>query len=196
MIRYFTVLLLALCVTNVHAQSLTETVKKHIMEMTVVSAKEVTNEIAANPLKLNNNLSKIKEKGGHPFILIRGKIREFTELDTGCIIEIRGDFFEYLSLYSAIDEDVYTYSTKEEVYAFISPYKLSETNSICDIAILSKTKSGLAEKIVAIVNGIMDYPNKRGLLKHLLDVKSSSYEHIGMDNSINAFINYFGLYKK
>ena len=179
--------------TNLHAQSLTQLVKDHIMEMTVVSAKEMTNEIAANPIKLNKIFNQIKEKGSHPFILIRGKIKDLSELDTGCIITIRGDFFESLSLYSAIDEDVYTYSAKEEVYAFISLYRLRETDSTCDIAILSKTKSGLAEKIAAIVHGITDYQNNYALLRHLLDVRSSRYEHIGMANSINALIRYFGL---
>lgn len=190
--RYFTILLLFFA-TSFNAQSLTQSVKNHIMKMTVVSAKEMTNEIASNRIKLNRHFEQIKEKGSHPFILIQGEIKELSELDTGCIITIRGDFFEELNLYSAIDEDVYTYSAKEKVYAFISPYHLGQYTSTCDIAILSKTKTELADKIAAIVNGIKDYYNKYPLLKHLLDVRSSTYEHIGMDNSINAFIRYFGL---
>lgn len=184
---------MALCMTNLHAQSLTQSVKEHIMEMMVVSAKEMTNEIASNRIKLNNTFNQIKEKGGHPFILIRREIKDLSELNTGCIITIRGDYFKELRLYSAIDEDVYTYSTEEDVFAFISPYQLGKYNSTCDIAILSKTKSGLAEKIAAIVHGITDYQNNYGLLRHLLDVRSSNYEHIGMANSINALIRYFGL---
>ena len=193
MIRCSLILLFVICSTYLHAQSLTQSVKNHIMGMTVVSAKEMTNEIASNRIKLNRHFEQIKEKGSHPFILIRGEIKELSELDTGCIITIRGDFFEELNLYSAIDEDVYTYSAKEQVYAFISPYRLGQYTSTCDIAILSKTKSELADKIAAIVNGINDYYNKYGLLKHLLDVRSSSYEHIGRDNSINAFVRSFGL---
>lgn len=180
--------------TNLHAQSLTQSVKDHIMGMPVISAKEMTNEIASNRIKLNNIFNQIKEKGGHPFILIRGEIKDLSELNIGCIITIKGNLFEELELYSAIDEDVYTYSTEEDVYAFISPYRLGKYDSVCDIAILSKTQLGLAEKIAAIVHGITDYQNKYGLLKHLLDVRSSSYNHIGMDNSINAFIRYFGLH--
>lgn len=193
MIRYFTTLLMTLCMINLYAQSLTQSVKEHIMGMTVVSAKEMTNEIASNRIKLNNTFNQIKEKGSHPFILIRGEIKDLSELDTGCIITIRGDYFEELRLYSAIDEDVYTYSTEEDVYAFISPCRLGKYDSVCDIAILSKTKTGLAEKIAAIVHGITDYQNNYALLRHLLDVRSSSYEHIGMANSINAFIRYFEL---
>ena len=196
MVRHLITILLALLTIGLHAQSLTQSVKDHIMGMTVVSAKEMTNEIASNRIRLNKHFDQIKEKGSHPFILIRGEIKELSELDTGCIITIRGDYFEELNLYSAIDEDVYTYSAKEQVYAFISPYRLGQYTSTCDIAILSKTKSELADKIAAIVNGINDYYNKYGLLKHLLNVRSSSYEHIGMDNSINAFIRYFGLSNK
>lgn len=196
MIRYVIILILTLFTTNLDAQSLTDAVKNHIMGMAVVSAKEMTNEIASNRIKLNNVFNQIKAKGSHPFILIRGEIKDLSELDTGCIIMIQGGFLEELKLYSAIDEDVYTYSAGEEVYALISLYRLGKYESTCDIAILSKTKSGLAEKIAAIVNGIMDYPNKRGLLQHLLEVRSSSYEHIGMDNSISALINYFNLYKR
>lgn len=191
--QYFTILLLILCITITHAQSLTESINNHIMEMTIVSARDFMNEIASNRIKLNHHFNQIKEKGSHPFILIRGEIQELSELDTGCIITIKGGLFQELQLYSAIDDDVYTYSKGEDVYAFISPYRLGKYDSICDIAILSKTKSGVAEKINAIVNGIMDYSNKHALLLYLLNVKSSSYEHIGIDNSINAFIRYFGL---
>ena len=66
--------------TNLHAQCLTQSVKEHIMGMTVVSAKEMTNEIASNRIKLNNTFNQIKEKGGHPFILIRGEIKDLSEL--------------------------------------------------------------------------------------------------------------------
>lgn len=188
----FTFLLLALFTTiALPAQSLTESVKNHIMEKTVISAESLTREIASNRIKLNGVFNKIKEGGGHPFVLIQGEIRDLAELNTGCSVTIKGgDLFQELHLYTAIDEDVYTYYKGQTVYAFISPYSLGK---YFDIAILSNTKTGLAEKIAAIINGIMDYPNKYGLLKHLLDVKSSSYDEIGMDNSINAFIRYFRL---
>lgn len=60
MIRYFTTLLMVLCMTNLHAQSLTQSVKDHIMGMPVISAKEMTNEIASNRIKLNNIFNQIK----------------------------------------------------------------------------------------------------------------------------------------
>ena len=98
MVRHFITLLLALFTIGIHAQSFTQSVKDHIMGMTVVSAKEMTNEIASNRIRLNKHFDQIKEKGSHPFILIRGEIKELSELDTGCIITIRGDFFEELNL--------------------------------------------------------------------------------------------------
>ena len=196
MIRYFTTLLIALCMTNLHAQSLTQSVKDHIMGMTVINAKELINEISDNRIKLNKHFENIKEGGGHPFIMLRGEIQDMRELTTGCKIELgaEGRYYTF-HLYSALDEDVYTYSTGDYIYAFISPDLLSKYDSYFNIAILSKTKAGLAEKIAAIVHGITDYPNNYGLLKHLLDVQSSSFDHIGMDNSIDAFIKYFRLNK-
>lgn len=197
MVRHFIILLLVLCTNIIHAQSLTESVKNHVMGMTVVSAKEMGEEIESNRIKLNNIFNQIKEKGGHPFVLIRGEITDMSELNVGCKIKMKGNgWFQEFHLYSAIDEDVYNYSKGQTVYALISPYSLGQYDSYFDIAIVSETKEGLSEKIAAIVNGIMDYPNKRGLLQHLLEVKSSSFEHIGMDNSISALINYFNLYKR
>lgn len=194
MIRYFTTLLMVLCMTNLHAQSLTQSIKNHIMSIRVISAESLTRDIASNRIKLNNIFNKMKEDGGYPFILIQGEISDLKELNVGCSIAIKGDdLFQELHLFSAIDEDVYDYYKGQEVYAFISPYSLGKYDSYFDIAILSTTKEGLAEKIIAIVNAIQDYPNKYGLLQHLLDVKSSSYNHIGIDNSINAFVKYFRL---
>lgn len=187
------IILLFFFTASLNAQSRFQSVKDHIMRMAVISAKDITSEVSSNHIKLNNQLNQIKEKGGHPFILIRGEITKFSELETGCIITIKGDYFKDISLYSALDEDVFTYSVGEEIYAFASPYRLQEYDSIYDIAILSKTKLELAEKIIAIVNGIINYPEKYTLLKHLLDVKSSTYKHIGMDSSISAFVKYFNL---
>lgn len=187
------IILLFFFTASLNAQSRFQSVKDHIMRMAVISAKDITSEVSSNHIKLNNQLNQIKEKGGHLFILIRGEITKFSELETGCIITIKGDYFKDISLYSALDEDVFTYSVGEEIYAFASPYRLQEYDSIYDIAILSKTKLELAEKIIAIVNGIINYPEKYTLLKHLLDVKSSIYKHIGMDSSISAFVKYFNL---
>ena len=196
MIRYVIILILTLFTTNLDAQSLTQSVKDHIMGMTVINAKELINEISDNRIKLNKLFENIKEEGGHPFIMLKGKINDMKELTTGCKIEIgaEGRYYTF-HLYSALDEDVYTYSTGDYIYAFISPDLLSKYDSYFNIAILSKTKAGLAEKIAAIVHGMTDYPNNYGLLKHLLDVQSSSFDHIGMDNSIDAFIKYFRLNK-
>ena len=62
MIRCLVILLFIVCSTILHAQSLTQSVKNHIMGMTVVSAKEMTNEIASNRIKLNRHFEQIKEK--------------------------------------------------------------------------------------------------------------------------------------
>ena len=196
MIRHI-FLLLTLLTTNLSAQSLTQSVKNHIMGLEVVSAETLTRDIASNSIKLNGIFNRIKANGSHPFILIRGEISEMQEIKVGCSIGIKGgDLFQELHLFSAIDEDVYDYYKGQTIYAFISPYKLGKYDSYFDIAVLSSTKNGLAEKIAAIVNGIMDYQNKYNLLQHLLDVKASYYDEVGINNSINAFINYFGLYKR
>ena len=193
MVRYLIILLLTLVTSDLHAQSLTQSVKDQIMGMTVINARELVDEISDNRIKLNKHFEKIKERGGYPFIILRGEIQDMKELTTGCKIELgaEGRYYTF-HLYSALDEDVYTYSTGDYIYAFISPSFLSKYDSYFNIAILSKTKAGLAEKIAAIVHGITDYPNNYELLKHLLDVRSGN-EHIGMANSINALIRYFGL---
>ena len=106
-----------------------------------------------------------------------------------------GDLFELLHLHSAIDEDVYNYSKGQIVYAFISPCSLWKYDSYFDVAVLSDSKDGLIEKIIAIVHGILDYLNKYNLLKHLLNVSSYKFENVGMYNGITAFSKYFGLNK-
>lgn len=197
MIKSLISILLVLCTTFLHAQSLTQSVKDHIMRMTVVNARELVDEISVNRIKLNKHFENIKEGGGHPFLMLRGEIKDMRELKTGCKIELgaEGKYYTF-HLYSALDEDIYTYSTGDYIYAFISPSLLSKYDSYFNIAILSKTKAGLAEKIAAIVHGITDYPNNNGLLKHLLDVQSSTFDQIGVDYSINALIRYFGLGSK
>ena len=37
--------------TNLHAQSLTQSVKDHLMEMTIINAKELVDEISDNRIK-------------------------------------------------------------------------------------------------------------------------------------------------
>ena len=81
MVRHFIILLLVLCTNIIHAQSLTESVKNRVMGMTVVSAKEMGEEIESNRIKLNNIFNQIKEKGGPEEI--DGQLQEIDSKCTG-----------------------------------------------------------------------------------------------------------------